>query len=203
MIANIMISHGISCRTKFWTNSTCIPSSWAVTRFNVFIQIWTFLSCVVTICAKPDALLFGHLGLNDLVNFLVTWRMKITILRERTFLLSTSEEMKIWLVKFSRQSCIDMISCFVNTEGIFSGHSVLANFTFINNRSNMFWLNVSLYTSRVWRAVVTVWALPLVPLLSINTLSSDHFGSYQIWKVFNRFSHRYFSIVCAFEIYEL
>ena len=72
VIANIVISHGISCWTKLSTNTTSIPSSRTMARFNVLIQVRTFLCGVVTICAKPNALLFGHLRSYNLFNFLMT-----------------------------------------------------------------------------------------------------------------------------------
>ena len=42
MIKDIVISHGISGWAKFWTNTTCIPSSRAMARFNMFIKFELF-----------------------------------------------------------------------------------------------------------------------------------------------------------------
>ena len=81
------------------------------------------------------------------------------------------------------KNMIDMISCFMNTQRIFSGYSMLANFTLIKDWSHMFWFYMSLNACSVRWTIVTIWTLPLVALFGINTFNSYHFGSDQVTKV--------------------
>jgi len=82
---------------------------------------------------------------------------------------------RTFVLKINGTSSTGMISCFMNTQGIFCRCSELANFTLISDRPHMLSFDMALDTCGIRRAVLTIGALPFITASSLCTICFYHF----------------------------